>query len=72
MDEYIGIGRSFELATTNKNYVEGLNLHEIESETLQDYLGDFELIGSMLIGEIEQKQILGSEISMILKLVLML
>ena len=55
MDEYNGIGRSFELATTNKKYVKGLNLHEIKSEFLQDYLGDFELIASMLIGEIEQK-----------------
>ena len=31
------------------------NLLEIESEILLDYTGDFELIGSMLIGELEQK-----------------
>ena len=45
----------FELATTNKVYVNGLKQHEIKSEILEDYTGDFELIGSMLIGEIEQK-----------------
>ena len=45
----------FELATTNKRYLNGLNLHKIKSENLKDYTGDFELIGSMMIGEIEQK-----------------
>ena len=55
IDEDIDIGRFFELATTNKIYVNGLNLHEIKSEILQDYTGTFELTGSMLIGEIEQK-----------------
>ena len=33
-----------------------MNLHEIKSEILQDYTGDFKLIGSMLIGETEQKR----------------
>ena len=51
----IGIGRFFELATTHRKYVNGLNLHEIKIEILEDYTGDFELIGSMLVGEIEQK-----------------
>ena len=55
MVEDVDIGRFFELATTNKRYVNGLNLHEIRNETLEDYTDDFELIGSMLIGEIEQK-----------------
>ena len=32
-----------------------MNLHQIRSENLEDYIVDFELIGSMLIGEIEQK-----------------
>ena len=32
-----------ELATTNKRYVNGLNLHEIKNEILLDYRGDFEL-----------------------------
>ena len=53
--EDIDIGRFFELATTDKKYVNGLNLHEIKIEILEDYTGDFELIGSMLVGEIEQK-----------------
>ena len=55
--EHIDLGRFFKSATTNKIYVNGLNLHEIESEVLEDYTGDFELIGSMLFGEIEQKPI---------------
>ena len=53
--EDINVGRFFELATTDRQYVNGLNLHEIRNEILEDYTGDFELIGSMLIGEIEQK-----------------
>ena len=55
MVEDINIGRFFELATTDRQYVNALNLHEIKIETLEDYTGDFELIGSMLVGEIEQK-----------------
>ena len=51
----IDISRFFELATTNKIYVNGLILHEIKIEILLDYRSVFELIGSMLIGEIEQK-----------------
>ena len=71
VEEYINSGDIFEVATTNKKYVNGLNLHEIESKNLDDYTGDFELIGSMLIGEIEQKQILGVKMSMISKLIIM-
>ena len=55
MVEDIDIGRFFELATTDRQYVNGLNLHEIKNDILEDYTGDFELIGSMLVGEIEQK-----------------
>ena len=55
MVEDIDIGRFFELATTDRKYVNGLNLHEIKNEILEDYTGDFELIGSMLVGEVEQK-----------------
>ena len=43
------------MATTDKIYVNGLNLHENKNEILENYTGDFELIGSMLIGELEQK-----------------
>ena len=53
--EDIDLGRFFELATTNRKYVNGLNLHEIKNEILEDHTGDFELIGSMLVGEVEQK-----------------
>ena len=45
----------FELASTNKIFVNSLFLHEVKNETLLDYAGDFELIGSMLIGDIKQK-----------------
>ena len=55
MVEDIDTGRFFELATTDREYVNGLNLHEIKNEILEDYTGDFELIGSMLVGEVEQK-----------------
>ena len=55
MVEDINIDRFFELATTDREYVNGLNLHEIKNDILEDYTGDFELIGSMLVGEIEQK-----------------
>ena len=53
--EVIDIGRIFELATTNKRYVNGLNLHEIKGEVLEDYTGDFGLIGTTMIGKLEQK-----------------
>ena len=55
MIEDIDIGRFFELATTDRKYVNGLNLHEIKNEILEDFTGDFDLIGSMLVGEVEQK-----------------
>ena len=71
MVEDIDIGRFFELATTDRKYVNGLNLHEIKNEILEDYTGDFQLIGSMLVGEVEQKRILGSKMLMISKVILM-
>ena len=68
----IDLGRFFELATTNRKYVNGfLNLHEIKNEILEDYTADFELIGPMLVGEMEQKRILGSKMLMISKVILM-
>ena len=53
--EDIDIGRFFELATSDKIYVNILNLHEIKIEILQDYTGDFELNGKMIIGPVEYK-----------------
>ena len=53
--EDIDTGRFFELATTDRDYVDGLNLHEIKDEILEDYTGDFELIGKMIIGLVEHK-----------------
>ena len=40
-------------------YVNNLNLHEIKTEKIEDYAGDFGMIGSMLIGKIEQKTNIG-------------
>ena len=54
-EEDIDLGRFFELATSNKIYVNNLNLHEIKDGILQDYTGDFELNGLMIIGPIEHK-----------------
>ena len=53
--EDVDLGRFFDLATRNKKYVNNLNLHEIKNEILQDYTGDFELNGKMIIGPIEHK-----------------
>ena len=44
------------MTTSNKIYVNRLNLHETKNEILEEYTDDFELIGSMLIGQIEQKR----------------
>ena len=35
-----------------------LNLHEIKNEILQEYTGDFELNGLMVIGPIDDKKII--------------
>ena len=55
MVEDIDSGRFFELATSNKIYVNNINLREIKNEILQGYTGDFELNGLMIIGHIEHK-----------------
>ena len=47
--------RFFELATGNKRYVRDLILHETKDENLEENRGSFEMIGSMLIGELEEK-----------------
>ena len=49
------MGRFFEIATSNKIYVNSLNLREIKNEFLQDYKNDFELNGKMIVGPIEHK-----------------
>ena len=49
-------GRFFELATSNEIYVNNFNLHEIKNEILQDYIGDFELNGLMIIRPIEHNK----------------
>ena len=44
----------FEKSFSDKIYVDGVNLHELKNDILGDYTGDFEIVGIMLIGEIEQ------------------
>ena len=51
----IDLGRFFELAKSNRKYVNGLNLHEIKNEILKDYTSDFELNGKMIIGPVDYK-----------------
>ena len=55
VEEDIDLGRFFELATSNKIYVNKLNLQEIKDKILQDYTGDFELNGLTIIGPVEHK-----------------
>ena len=55
IDEEIDLGRFFELTSPDKTEVNGLNLHEIESQILLEYKGDFELTGSRVIGPVERK-----------------
>ena len=55
MVEDIDLSRFFELATSNKIYVNNLYLHEIKNEIQKDYTGDIELNGLMIIGPIEHK-----------------
>ena len=40
-----------EIIELNKIYVNDLNLYEIENNIIGDYTGDFELIGTLVIGE---------------------
>ena len=70
----VALGRFFELVTTNKMFVNELNLHQIKSEILGEYTVDFELIRSALIGEVEQKRniILGIKMLMIWKPIILL
>ena len=68
-DEDIDLGRFFEIASSSQIYVNGLNSHEIKSELLREYTGEFELKGSMVIGPVEHKKILDLAIRMILKVI---
>ena len=55
MVEDIDLGRFFVIASSDKIYVNGVNIHEIKNETLQDYTGGFELNGLMIFGPIKHK-----------------
>ena len=55
MVEDIDSGKFFEKTTSNKIYVNKLNLHENKNESLLRYTGDFDSNGLMLIGPVEHK-----------------
>ena len=55
IDDDIALGKFFEIKSSDKNYVTGLNRHEIRSKNLLDYTGDFELKRSMVSGHVEHK-----------------
>ena len=50
----IDLDKFFELASSDKIYVTGLNLHESKNENLLDYKGDFDLNGLFVIGPVER------------------
>ena len=56
MAEDNNVGRIFGIATTSKLYLNGLTLHQMIFEILLDYTSDFEMIVSMLIGELEEQR----------------
>ena len=45
----------FDLESSQKLYITGLNLHEIKGEFLLDYNADFELNGLRTLAPIERK-----------------
>ena len=71
-EENINLGRLFGFVTVKTMYVNGLKLHEIRSEIFLEFTGYFQMIGSMLIGEMEQKRVLDLGILRFFKLLSML
>ena len=51
MIEDIDLARFFELATSDKIYVNNLNLHEIKNEILLHYVGTFQMVGNLKVGD---------------------
>ena len=68
MVEDIDLGMFFEIATSNKIYVNSSHLHENKCAISKDYTGDFELNGLINVGPIESKKLSGLIIWMILKI----
>ena len=58
IDEDSDLGKFFELASSDKVYVIGLNPYEIKNEISIHYKGDIELNGLMFIGPIGHKTII--------------
>ena len=55
MVEDVHLGKFFELATSNKRYVNSFNFHENKIEILKDYTSDFELNGLLITGHVEHE-----------------
>ena len=66
----IDLVRFFELASSNQLYVNRLTLHEIKSEVLEAFTGEFEKIGKIITGEMEQKTKIDLEIQQIMNHIL--
>ena len=58
VDENNDLVSFLELASSDKIYVNGLNLNETKNEILLDYKGDFELNELMVIGPVVHKTII--------------
>ena len=57
VEKGINLGRFFQLAAGKKIYIYGKKLHETKKPINFDYPVEFEIMESMLIGEIEQETI---------------
>ena len=50
-EDEVDLSRFFELATSDKIYIDNLNLHEIKKDIMRDYDGVFEMNGTLKVGE---------------------
>ena len=50
-EDEVDLSRFFELATSDKIYIDNLNLHEIKNDIMRDYDGVFEMNGTLKVGE---------------------
>ena len=50
-EDEVDLSRFFELATSDKIYIDNLNLHEIKNDFMRDYDDVFEMNGTLKVGE---------------------
>ena len=50
-EDEVDLSRFFELATSDKIYIDNLNLHEIKNDIMRDYDGVFEMNDTLKVGE---------------------